>query len=977
MNNNNQENLEEKTEQGKIRPRRIEEEMENSYLDYAMSVIVSRALPDVRDGLKPVHRRALFAMHEMGLTFQSKFRKSAAVVGEVLAKYHPHGDVAVYDSVVRMAQNFASRYPLISGQGNFGSLDGDPPAAMRYTECKMSKIASQMLEDISKDTVDYIDNYDRSRKEPKVLPAKLPNLLINGAIGIAVGMATNIPPHNLVEVCQAIIYLVDHPDCKVDDLTNFILGPDFPTGAAIFDINEIKNAYTQGKGKVVMRAKAKILGQKKGLFEIVVSEIPFQVNKATLVTQIADLVRNKKITGVSDVRDESDKDGIRIVVDLKKDAFPKKILNQLYQYTQMQEAFHINMLALVDGIKPQVLNLKDILAEYLKHRKNVIYRRTQFDLNQAEKRVHILEGLRLALKQINEIIKTIKASKTRDDAQQKLEKKYQFTAIQANAILDMKLSTLAHLEREKIEQEYKNLVKLIEKLKDILENPPKILAIIKKELTELKTKFDSPRRTKIYQQKIENFEKEDLIPNRRVIITLTKGNYIKRLPITTYKSQHRGGKGVMGMITKEEDLVDQLLITNNHDDLLFFTSSGRVFSCKAYEIALSSRRSKGQAIVNLLQIAPNDLITGVINIAKMDSAQYLLMATQLGQVKKCRISDFGKIRKSGLIAIKLRKNDLLKWVQPATGEDQVIIVTKLGQAIKFLEKNIRPMGRSASGVRGIKLHPNDSVVGMDVVSFKRLVKDFADPELNQIKDSSRKSISADLLIVNELGSGKKTPLKNYPIQARGGIGLRTSRVTAKTGPIIQMEIVEGEKSDLIIISKKGQVIRTPIKNVKRLKRATSGVRLMRLNAGDSVASLTVLEKRIKDEDQEKTTKKKTQIKPIKKSQKVKKSKKKIPKIVKGKKSKKSGESSGSVKKLVAKKLTNRKVKKKIIVKKGKGGKLTKNPDEKIKREPTARTIPKTSSSFEKKPIMVNKPQVKTDEPNYWGSDNTVWKKKKI
>ena len=842
-NNNNDKNLVQKTAFGKIKLREIEQEMEDSYLDYAMSVIVSRALPDVRDGLKPVHRRILYAMHEMGLTYQAKYRKSAAVVGEVLAKYHPHGDLAVYDSSVRMAQDFAIRYPLILGQGNFGSLDGDPPAAMRYTECKMEKISQEMLSGIEKNTVQFIDNYDGTRKEPTVLPAKLPNLLINGTMGIAVGMATNIPPHNLGEVSSAAIFLIDHPDCTVEDLSKFILGPDFPTGAIIYDVDGIRDAYTQGKGKVLMRAKAEIVESKGGSFKIIISEIPYQVNKASLVTKIADLVKDKKIKGISDIRDESDRNGVRVVVDLQKDTHPKKILNQLYQSTQMQETFHINMLALVDGIRPKILNLKDILQEYLKHRQTVIYRRTQFDLEKAKHRVHILEGLKLALKQIDAIIKTIKLSQNREEAKVKLEKKYKLTEIQANAILDMRLSTLSKLESEKIEIEYKKLKKLIDKLSKILKNPKKILNIIKKELEELKKNYPSERRTKIYKKKIEGFEKEDLIPNQRVIITITHGNYIKRLPITTYKTQKRGGKGVIGIITKEEDLVEHLLAANNHDDILFFTNSGKVFSIKAYEIMSGSRRSKGQAIVNLLQISSDDFITGVLNLNKSTSIQYLLMATEKGQIKKCRISNFGKIRKSGLIAIKLRPGDFLKWVRPTTGEDHIILATKSGQAIKFAEKDIRPMGRSAGGVRGIRLRPKDLVVGMDAVSQKRLLKDFTkDDEVPELEDVGRKSISADLMVVTGNGYGKKTALRNYPIQSRGGIGLRTARVTEKTGPVVQMKITESEEADIIMISKKGKVIRTSVKNVKRLNRATSGVRLMKLNQANSVASVTLLEK---------------------------------------------------------------------------------------------------------------------------------------
>ncbi len=925
--NENSNNLIQKTAFGEIKLINIEQEMEDSYLDYAMSVIVSRALPDVRDGLKPVHRRILYAMHEMGLTYQARYRKSAAVVGEVLAKYHPHGDLAVYDSLARMTQDFAIRYPLILGQGNFGSVDGDQPAAMRYTECKMEKISQEMLLDIEKNTVNFIPSYDDTRKEPTVLPAKLPNLLINGTMGIAVGMATNIPPHNLEEVTDAVIFLIDHSDCTVEDLNKFILGPDFPTGAIIYDVDGIRDAYTQGKGKVLMRAKAEIVEDKRGSFQIIVSEIPYQVNKASLVTKIADLVKDKKIKGISDIRDESDKDGIRIVIDLKKDTYPKKILNQLYQYTQMQETFHINMLALVDGLKPQVLNLKDILQEYLKHRQTVIYKKTQFDLEKAKHRIHILKGLKLALKQIDSIINTIKQSQNREDAQTKLEKKFKLTEIQTTAILDMRLSTLSKLEGEKIEIEYKKLEKLIDKLSKILKDPKKILVIIKKELEELKKNYSSERKTKIYKKKIEGFEKEDLIPNQKVIITITRGNYIKRLPITTYRTQKRGGKGVLGITTKEEDLVEHLLIANNHDDILFFTDSGKVFTTKAYEIMLGSRRSKGQAIVNLLQISPDDFITGVLNLSKTASVKHLIMATEKGQIKKCRIANFGKIRKSGLIAIKLRQGDFLKWVRPTTGEDHIILVSKLGQAIKFAEKNVRPMGRSARGIRGIRLRPKDLVVGMNVVSQKRLIKDLAkDDEVLETEDEGRKSISADLMVITENGYGKKTALRNYPIQARGGIGLRTARVREKTGPIVQTKITENEDADIIIISKKGKVIRTSVKNVKRLGRATSGVRLMKLNQADSVASVTLVEKELEEkkvlrQDQDK---KKKPTKPMK-----------------------------------AKKRTAKK-------------KAAKKP---VPKKPVKKPEPK-KPAFQKKTIITERPR-KTNEPNYWGKDKTLWKKRKI
>jgi DNA gyrase subunit A len=761
-------------------------------------------------------------MNELGLTSKAKFRKSATVVGDVLGKYHPHGDVAVYDSLVRMAQNFAMRYPLIWGQGNFGSIDGDPAAAMRYTECKMSRISECLLTDIDKDTVDFIDNYDATRTEPAVLPGKLPNLLINGTVGIAVGMATNIPPHNLGEVIDATCLLIDNPDATPEELMKHVKGPDFPTAGIIYNKTEIQNAYATGKGRIVMRAKADILKNKKGYFRIEITEIPYQVNKSVLITKIAELVKTKKITGIANVIDESDKDGIRITIDLKKDAFAKKILNQLFKFTQMQETFGVNMLALVDGIKPSVLTLKNILEEYLKHRQVVIKRRTEFELRKAKERLHILEGLLVALDSIDSVIETIKKSQSRDAAEKNLIAKFKLSKIQANAILEMRLSVLAKLESDKIKNEYEEIKKLISKLENILANPEQILKIIKDEILELKAKFDNVRRTKIVDQAIDNLEQEDLIPNERVIICFTNGNYVKRLPVDAYRAQLRGGKGVLGMATKEEDIVQHLLVANNHDTILYFTNKGRVFSSKAFEILQSSRQSKGQAVVNLLQIAPDETITGLIKLSDTSKMKYLLMATKNGLVKKTPITAFSKVRKSGLIAIKLRKDDELKWVKPTSGENQIIIVSKKGQSIRFWEKDCRPMGRSTTGIRGIKLRAADSVVGMDIVH------------------TSDKNQNCDLLIVTERGTGKRTALLHYPIQRRGGIGLRTARLSAKTGDIIQMQIVDAEDSDLVLISRKGQVIRLALKNAKRIGRSTCGVRLMKLKENDHIAAMTII-----------------------------------------------------------------------------------------------------------------------------------------
>jgi len=825
---NKKSSSENKIEIGYIKPVEIEEEMKNSYLDYAMSVIVSRALPDVRDGLKPVHRRILYVMHNLGLRWNAKYRKSATVVGEVLGKYHPHGDIAVYDAMVRLAQNFNMRYPLIDGQGNFGSIDGDPAAAMRYTEARMSKITEELLSNIEKNTVDFMDNYDGTQKEPKVLPAKLPNLLINGTLGIAVGMASNIPPHNLGEVCDASCHLIDNPEATIDDLLKFIKGPDFPTGGVIYNFQEIKNAYATGKGHILMRGIANIEEHKKG-YRIVITELPFQVNKAMLVEKIAELIKNKKINGVSDLRDESDKEGLRIVIDLKRDSFPQKILNQLYKYTSLQQVFYVNMVALVNEIEPRLLTLKMVLQEYIKHRQEVVERRTRFDLQQAEERAHILEGLKKALDNLDAVIKTIKQSKDRDDAFHNLCRRFKFTDRQANAILEMKLQQLAALERKKIIDELKEKLALIKELKAILADPQKILEIIKNELMEIKEKYPSERLTKVYKGKVGEFSEEDLIPNEEVIITLTQGNYIKRIPLATYRTQQRGGKGIIGVVPREEDVVKHLFTSFTHDDVLFFTNFGKVYQLKVYEIPTGSRISKGQAIVNFLHLSSEEKVNAVISLADRQKADFLVMATKNGMIKKTSLEQFENIRKSGLLAIKIRPDDELKWVKAVKKGDEIIMVSKQGQAIRFSEKNIRPMGRGTIGVRGMKLRKDDELVAMDIVR-KSNIKD--KKELNNLA----------LLVVMANGYGKRTSLNNYQLQNRGGIGVKTAKITPKTGDLINAQIVSSNSENLIMVSKNGQVIKLAIKDISLLGRATQGVILMRLKGDDCVTSITVTEK---------------------------------------------------------------------------------------------------------------------------------------
>ncbi len=817
---------EEKTDYGMIKMRDLELEMQESYLDYAMSVIVARALPDVRDGLKPVHRRVLFSMHELGLTAKAKYRKSALVVGDVLGKYHPHGDIAVYDTLVRMAQSFSMRYQLVDGQGNFGSIDGDSAAAMRYTECRMSSFSEEMLADIEKDTVDFVPNYDSTREEPRVLPSKLPNLLLNGSMGIAVGMATNIPPHNLGELVDGVTHLIDNPDCTMEDLMQFVKGPDFPTGAEIYGLSQIKNAYATGRGSIVMRAVSSIEELKRGGFRIVISALPYQVNKADLISKIADLVKDKKLEGISGLRDESDRtEGIRIVIDLKATAYPKKILNRLYELTLMQTSFHVNMLALIDGIQPRILTLKTVLEEYLKHRQIVVRRRTEFELKKAKDRAHILEGLRIALARIDEVVEVIKKSKTREEAKASLCAKFELTEIQANAILEMRLSALAALEVQKIEEEYQALITLIKELEEILASEPKILGIIKKELLDIKKRFPDPRRTQIFEQEIGKFRAEDLIPSEQVIVMLTKGNYVKRMPVSAYRSQVRGGKGVLGMETKEEDVIEHMLAANTHDDLLFFTDRGRIFQTKVYDLPSASRISKGQAVVNILQISPDEKVTAVIALDSEDKEKlkYFVMVTERGVMKKSEIALYKNVRKTGIVAIKLSANDKLRWVKTTSGADKIFIASAQGQSILFDEKDARPMGRSAAGVRGIHLRGEDKVIGVDVVL----------PSLEE---------KAFVLAVLENGFGKRTPLPQFKIQLRGGMGIRVAAVAARTGKVVATHVVYGDVADVILASKQGQIIRMDLATIKILGRDTQGVTLMKMHDNDKVASVTVVPK---------------------------------------------------------------------------------------------------------------------------------------
>ncbi len=801
-------------EAGLVKPIVIEEEMKSSYLDYAMSVIVSRALPDVRDGLKPVHRRILYAMDGLNLRHTSSYKKSARIVGEVLGKYHPHGDAPVYEAMVRMAQDFSMRYPLVDGQGNFGSMDNDPPAAMRYTEARLAKIAEEMLVDIDKDTVDFTPNFDDSLQEPSVLPARLPNLLVNGSSGIAVGMATNIPPHNLGEVCDAAVYLIDNPDAEVDDLMRFVKGPDFPTAGVIWGKEGIYNIYATGQGKVVVRAKVAEENPKSGRRRMVITELPYQTNKAALVEKIAEMVKDRKVEGVGEVRDESDRHGMRVVIELKKDAQYTNVLNNLYKYTAMQTAFYINMLALVDR-QPRVVNLKEALTCYIDFRKEVITRRSMFDLQKARDRAHILEGFRIALDHLDQVISIIRKSETVESARANLMKSFNLSQIQAQAILDMQLRRLAHLEQQKIIDEYNEVLKTIAYLEDLLANPKKILFLIQQDVAELKTKYGDKRRTIIRKDEVEELKEEDLIAHKDVVVTLSEQGYIKRIPAATYHKQNRYGRGIMGMVTREDDMVRHVLVADTHDSLLLFTNKGKVYRLRCYDIPQDlTRTTRGTALANLLPIDPKEHITALIVAKDTASGLFLVMATSRGVVKMTSLDKFASVRSSGLIAMKLVNEEEMIGACVTNDKDKVILITQNGLALKFAVKDLRIASRTSGGVRGIRLGPDDRLVGMGKV--------FAD---------------AYLLTVTEDGFGKLCNIRNFPIQIRGGKGLRAHKVTEKTGRVIAAKLVPPNQH-LIIISAKGIVIRISVDGVIPIQgRATQGVHLNRLDPDDKVASI--------------------------------------------------------------------------------------------------------------------------------------------
>jgi DNA gyrase subunit A len=810
--------------QGKIRPVNIEDEMRGSYLDYAMSVIVSRALPNVWDGLKPVHRRILYAMHGLGLKHSSSHKKSARIVGEVLGKYHPHGDASVYDAMVRMAQDFSMRHTLIDGQGNFGSMDNDPPAAMRYTEVRLAEIAEQILLDIDKDTVDFMPNFDDSLTEPVVMPSRLPNLLVNGSSGIAVGMATNIPPHNLGEVCEAVAYLIDNPQANVDELMEFVKGPDFPTGGIILGEEGIRSAYATGHGRVVVRAKAYSEDSSStGRRQIVVTELPYQTNKAALIEKIANLVKDKKISGISELRDESDRQGMRIVIELKREAQTRQILNNLYRHTQMQSTFFVNMLALVAG-QPRVISLREALQHFIDFRHRIITRRSKFELKTAKARAHILEGLKIALDNIDAIVATIRKSKTAEVALTALMEGFGLTKIQAQAILDMQLRRLANLERKKIIDEYAEVVKVIAYLEELLANPRRMMLLIKEETAELKSKFDDPRKTEISIQEALDFNEEDLIPHQRMVVTLSERGFVKRVPSKAYTLQHRGGKGIIGMVTREQDAVRFVVVADTHDNLLFFTDRGKVFSLKCYELpADSSRIAKGIAVINLFPVTEGERVTAVVAVGEFTSGDYMLMATSGGEIKKTGVNSFSSVRSSGLIAMDLVRGDSLVAVCLATDEDDVILVTNKGQSVRFLISELRASLRASGGVRAIRLGKNDSVIGMDIIQ----------PD-------------AFVLVVTAGGYGKLTPVEDYPRQHRSGSGVRTYKTNKQTG-LVSAAWVVSQNQQVMIISAKGIITRTPVKEKDPRKgitiqgRSTQGVRLMRLEPGDSVVAIATFE----------------------------------------------------------------------------------------------------------------------------------------
>ena len=813
----------------------VENVMEDSFLRYSMSVIIDRALPDVRDGLKPVHRRILYAMYKNGWRAPHATVKSARIVGEVMGKYHPHGDSSIYDAMVNLAQPWKMRYTLVEGQGNFGSMDGDDPAASRYTEARMDKVGAELLADIEKETVDFRDNFDGTEKEPVVLPAALPNILLNGQMGIAVGMATNIPPHNLGEVVDATVALIENPEASLEDLMKHVKGPDFPTGAEVYGGAPMKQAYATGKGSVTIRAVANIEERKNGRFNIVITEVPYGMSKEGFIEKVRQLVLDKKLTHIADARDESARGKIRVVVELKKDAYPKKILNQLYKMTDLQTNFHYNVLALVNGIQPRIMGLKEILAEFVKHRQKVIRRRTEFDLRKAKERAHILEGLKIALDNIDEVIKTIRESY--DDADKRLMERFGLSEIQAAAILAMQLRRLQGLERDKIEAELQELMALIAKYEEILADEAKILNVVKEELLAMKEKYGDKRRSKIFNHELGKFSEEELIPEEESVILLTAENYIKRVSQTDFRRQNRGGKGKRGMTTKEEDVISQILTTNSHDYLYIFTSQGRMFKMKAYEVPQASLTAKGTAAVNLLNMHPDEKITEIIKYNEDnqqsddknddEADEYLFMATKNGTIKKTAMKNYANVRSNGLITIKLDPGDELKWVKPTTGKNDIIISTSAGQAIRFNEADVRAMGRSAMGVRGMRLRPKDEVVGMDIVT---------DPKQK-------------LIAVSANGYGKSTLVANFPTHKRGGVGIKVAAVTAKTGPIVAVHTLDPEASEVIMMSSNGQAIRVAVKDIPTLGRATQGVRIMRMAEGDTVASIGIVLPEEKDEEE--------------------------------------------------------------------------------------------------------------------------------
>ena len=796
---------------GKVIPVDIEHEMKRSYLSYAMSVIVGRALPDVRDGLKPVHRRILYGMYESGTTPNKPYKKSARIVGDVMGRYHPHGDAAIYDTIVRMAQDFSYRNTLVDGHGNFGSVDGDPPAAMRYTEVRLTKLAMEMLTDIEKNTVDFTPNFDESLEEPLALPSRFPNLLVNGSSGIAVGMATNIPPHNLGEVIDGAVLLIDNPDTDIESLMKVVKGPDFPTGGIILGREGIRDAYLTGRGSIKVRARTRIETLSGGKSQIIVTELPYQVNKARLIEKIAELVRAKTIEGISDLRDESDRSGMRIVIELKRDANPNVLLNQLFKHTQLQDSFGVIMLVLVDN-EPRILGLYDVIRYYLQHQGDVITRRTKYDLGKAEERAHIVEGLRIALDHIDEVINLIRSSQTVEAAKEGLIEKFGLSERQAQAILDMRLQSLTGLQREKLEEEYNELLKVISYYRDLLSDPAKIMGIVKKELLEIKEKYADPRRTEIALSE-EELTIEDLIADEDIIVTITHSGYIKRLPISTYKSQRRGGKGITGISTKEEDFVEHLFITSTHDYVLFFTNRGLVYQIRGFDIPEASRQARGVAIINLLQLDPGERINAVIPVKEFSEEFYLLMCTQNGVVKKTDLSQYSNNRKNGLIGINLDEGDELIAVRLTDGEREITIITERGQSIRFSEEEIRPQGRTTRGVKGITLRSGDQVVAMDVVKN-----------------------DAELLVVTENGFGKRTPFDQYRVQSRGGIGIKTLKLTEKNGKIIGGRVVYPEH-ELMLINASGMIIRVTVKSIPSMGRDTQGVKIMRLDDEDRVVAL--------------------------------------------------------------------------------------------------------------------------------------------